>query len=76
VTVLQRDVRRELAITGAFDALDDRERRIVVARYLEPPVPFKELAVELAVSTTRIHQIQERAFAKLAKVAARSEEAY
>ncbi len=75
MTVLKQHVRRELATTGALDALDDRERRIVVARYLEPPVPFKELAVELAVSTTRIHQIQERAFAKLAKAAARSEEA-
>ena len=58
---------------GFLDALEPRERRIVVARFGfdgEPPRTFRELGARLGVCKERIRQIQGRAMEKLKALAA------
>ena len=64
-------------LTGLFsrflDALEPRERDIVVARFGfdgRPPRTFRELGAELGVCKERIRQIQTRAMEKLRGMAA------
>jgi RNA polymerase sigma-32 factor len=57
---------RSRALKQALTALNERERRIFVARRLtdEPPT-LTELADEFGVSTERVRQIERRAFNKV-----------
>ena len=51
----------EHALAVALADLDDRERRIYTARFLDDPKPkLKVLAAEFGVSQKRIHTIAER----------------
>ena len=57
---------RHLALQGALDVLNDRERRIFEARRLaDNPVTLEELASEFGVSRERVRQIEVRAFEKV-----------
>ena len=59
------DARREL-LTSAMDALNERERDILVQRRLaDQPVTLEELSDSYGVSRERIRQIEVRAFEKL-----------
>jgi RNA polymerase sigma-32 factor len=59
---------RSRALKRALTALDERARRIFVARRLvdEPPT-LSELANEFGVSTERVRQIEQRAFEHVQK---------
>jgi RNA polymerase sigma-32 factor len=61
------------ALAAAIEVLNDRERRIFVARHLtdEPPT-LEELAERFNVSRERIRQIESRAFEKVRKAARNS----
>jgi RNA polymerase sigma-32 factor len=51
---------------AALGVLDDRERRVFVARYLaDMPNTLQELADEFGVSRQRMCQIEARAFKKI-----------
>ncbi len=59
---------RHVALQGALDVLNDRERRIFQARRLaDNPVTLEELASEFGVSRERVRQIEVRAFEKVQK---------
>jgi len=59
---------RHVALQGALDVLNDRERRIFEARRLaDNPVTLEELASEFGVSRERVRQIEVRAFEKVQK---------
>jgi RNA polymerase sigma-32 factor len=59
---------RKKALTDALSVLNERERRIFVARRLaEEPVTLEDLADEFAVSRERVRQIEVRAFEKVQK---------
>jgi len=59
------DARREL-LMSAMDALNDREKDILVQRRLsDQPVTLEELSESYGVSRERIRQIEVRAFEKL-----------
>ncbi|MGE0339655.1 MAG: RNA polymerase sigma factor RpoH [Xanthobacteraceae bacterium] len=59
---------RHVALQGALDVLNDRERRIFEARRLaDNPVTLEELAAEFGVSRERVRQIEVRAFEKVQK---------
>ena len=59
------DARREL-LMSAMDALNDREKDILVQRRLsDQPVTLEELSENYGVSRERIRQIEVRAFEKL-----------
>jgi RNA polymerase sigma-32 factor len=59
---------RKKALTDALSVLNERERRIFVARRLaEEPVTLEELADEFEVSRERVRQIEVRAFEKVQK---------
>ncbi len=59
------DARREL-LTRAMDALNDRERDILMQRRLkDEPVTLEDLSERYDVSRERIRQIEVRAFEKL-----------
>jgi RNA polymerase sigma-32 factor len=59
---------RHVALQGALDVLNDRERRIFEARRLaDEPVTLEELASEFGVSRERVRQIEVRAFEKVQK---------
>ena len=61
------DARREL-LMSAMDALNDREKDILVQRRLsDQPVTLEELSESYGVSRERIRQIEVRAFEKLQK---------
>jgi RNA polymerase sigma-32 factor len=50
----------------ALEKLDDRERRIIEARFLsEKPVQLKELGEQMGVSKQRVAQIEKRALLKM-----------
>jgi len=60
--------RRSALLRAAMDVLNDRERDILTSRRLsEQPLTLEDLAVRYGVSRERIRQIEERAFAKVAK---------
>ncbi|CAO3427604.1 RNA polymerase sigma factor RpoH [Azospirillum doebereinerae] len=60
--------RRSALLHAAMDVLNDRERDILTSRRLsEKPLTLEDLAVRYGVSRERIRQIEERAFAKVAK---------
>ena len=60
-------MRHELLIE-AMQALNDRERRVFVARRLrDDPMTLEDLSQEFGVSRERIRQIEVRAFEKLQK---------
>lgn len=63
------EIHRRHALLGmALEALDPRERAIVMARKLEEkPATFEELSQRFAVSPERIRQIETRAVAKMAR---------
>jgi RNA polymerase sigma-32 factor len=62
--------RRRLALAGAIDVLNDRERRIFEARHLtDEPQTLEDLAVEFGVSRERVRQIEARAFEKVRRAA-------
>ena len=62
--------RRRLALAGAIDVLNDRERRIFEARHLiDEPQTLEELALEFRVSRERVRQIEARAFEKVRRAA-------
>ncbi len=70
-TVLARedelDTRREM-LTDALDVLNDREKRIFLARRLEEkPITLEELSGEFDISRERVRQIEVRAFEKVQK---------
>ena len=57
---------RHLALVGALDVLNPRERRIFEARRLaEDPITLEELSQEFGVSRERVRQIEVRAFEKV-----------
>jgi RNA polymerase sigma-32 factor len=57
---------RHEALTLALKQLNDRERRILVARRLvETPRKLEDLAVEFGVSPERVRQLEMRAFDKV-----------
>ncbi len=57
---------RHLALVGALDVLNPRERRIFEARRLaEDPITLEELSEEFGVSRERVRQIEVRAFEKV-----------
>src|SRR5712675_3744632 len=59
---------RKKALTDALSVLNERERRIFVARRLaEEPVTLEDLADEFEVSRERVRQIEVRAFEKIQK---------
>lgn len=70
-TVLARedelDTRREM-LAEAMDVLNDREKRIFLARRLEEsPITLEELSGEFDISRERVRQIEVRAFEKVQK---------
>jgi len=70
-TVLARedelDTRREM-LSDAMDVLNDREKRIFLARRLEEsPITLEELSGEFNISRERVRQIEVRAFEKVQK---------
>jgi RNA polymerase sigma-32 factor len=59
---------RHKALGQALGVLNDRERRIFVARQLaDEPITLEELANDFGVSRERIRQIEVRAFDKVQK---------
>ena len=63
----QEDERSEL-LSRAMQALNDRERAIIVARRLrEDPKTLEDLSQEYSISRERVRQIEEKAFEKLQK---------
>jgi RNA polymerase sigma-32 factor len=57
---------RQLALRGALDVLNPRERRIFEARRLvDQPITLEELSEEFGVSRERVRQIEVRAFEKV-----------
>ncbi|MGA9823341.1 MAG: RNA polymerase sigma factor RpoH [Methylocystis sp.] len=57
---------RHLALVGALDVLNPRERRIFEARRLaEDPITLEQLSEEFGVSRERVRQIEVRAFEKV-----------
>ncbi|MEM9277997.1 MAG: RNA polymerase sigma factor RpoH [Pseudomonadota bacterium] len=61
------DNRREM-LTNSLDVLNDREKRIFIARRLEEnPVTLEELSGEFDISRERVRQIEVRAFEKVQK---------
>ncbi|MEL6968330.1 MAG: RNA polymerase sigma factor RpoH [Pseudomonadota bacterium] len=69
-TLIEQDeleVRREM-LSNAMDVLNDREKRIFVARRLsEDPLTLEELSGEFDISRERVRQIEVRAFEKVQK---------
>jgi RNA polymerase sigma-32 factor len=60
------------ALAEALTQLDERERRIFVARRLaEEPTKLEELATKIGVSRERVRQIEARAFEKVQKAVRR-----
>jgi RNA polymerase sigma-32 factor len=60
--------RRRDYLESAMEGLNDRERRIFMARRLaDDPLTLEELSVEFGVSRERIRQIEVRAFEKVQK---------
>jgi RNA polymerase sigma-32 factor len=61
------ETRREM-LKGALDVLNDRERRVFLARRLEEsPLTLEELSKEFTISRERVRQIEVRAFEKVQK---------
>ncbi len=61
------DARREM-LAESLDVLNDREKRIFIARRLEEsPVTLEELSGEFDISRERVRQIEVRAFEKVQK---------
>ena len=59
--------RREM-LSDALDVLNDREKRIFMARRLEDnPITLEELSGEFSISRERVRQIEVRAFEKVQK---------
>ena len=57
---------RRVALRGALNVLNERERRIFEARRLaDDPVTLEELSTEFGVSRERVRQIEVRAFEKV-----------
>jgi RNA polymerase sigma-32 factor len=57
---------RRSMLMGAMDDLNDRERRIFIARRLtEEPATLEELSAEFNISRERVRQIEVRAFEKV-----------
>ncbi|MFM8699984.1 MAG: RNA polymerase sigma factor RpoH [Hyphomicrobiales bacterium] len=64
----ETDFNRHIALMKGLDVLNERERRIFVARRLsEQPATLEELSEEFNVSRERIRQIEVRAFEKVQK---------
>jgi len=63
----RRDELHGVGLHSALDALDDRSRRIIEARWLkdEGGLTLQELASEFGVSAERIRQIEARAMVKM-----------
>lgn len=71
------DSRRDM-LAKSMDILNDREKRIFVARRLEEtPITLEELSGEFDISRERVRQIEVRAFEKIQKamIAATKEQA-
>jgi len=66
------DTLQTTGLTSAIDALDERSRRIVMARWLndEGSTTLHELAAELGVSAERVRQIEVAALKKMRGVLA------
>ena len=61
------DSRREM-LAHSLDVLNDREKRIFIARRLEEsPITLEELSGEFGISRERVRQIEVRAFEKVQK---------
>ena len=61
------ETRREM-LANAMDVLNDREKRIFLARRLEEsPITLEELSGEFDISRERVRQIEVRAFEKVQK---------
>ena len=59
---------RKKALTDALSVLNERERRIFVARRLvDEPITLEELADEFGISRERVRQIEVRVFEKVRK---------
>lgn len=59
--------RREM-LKDALDVLNDREKRVFLARRLEEtPITLEELSQEFSISRERVRQIEVRAFEKVQK---------
>ena len=64
----QESGRRKALLREAMKGLNERERRILIARRLQDnPVTLEELSQEYGVSRERVRQIEVRAFEKLQK---------
>src|SRR5262249_1450703 len=58
--------KRGKALKESLSILDDRERRIIEARWLaDAPITLDKLAVEFRISAERVRQIEVRAFRRL-----------
>lgn len=67
--VIQKKNKQTLLTSGiesAMESLDERSKFIITQRYMvDEPLTFKELAVQLNVSTQRVGQIEAVALAKI-----------
>lgn len=61
------EARRQM-LTDSMEVLNDREKRIFMARRLEEsPITLEELSTEFGISRERVRQIEVRAFEKIQK---------
>jgi RNA polymerase sigma-32 factor len=68
-------MQRRKALARALSVLDKRERRIFEARLMaEEPASLGDLAAEFRVSRERVRQINERAYAKVKRLVAISDQ--
>ena len=64
----QESSRRKVMLKDAMESLNERERKILVARRLQDePVTLEDLSQEYGISRERVRQIEVRAFEKLQK---------
>ncbi len=62
----EESANRHIALRGALDVLNPRERRIFEARRLaDDPITLEQLSEEFGVSRERVRQIEVRAFEKV-----------
>jgi RNA polymerase sigma-32 factor len=62
----RRTQAHDMNLAAALGVLNDRERRVFIARFVaDPPSTLQELADEFGVSRQRVRNIEVRAFKKV-----------